>query len=154
MNKNNSCKRWTEKHSGRGQQTPRQPERASECISKTQLIEKGQNILWSHWNLSPFTVQNYLPSHLKDSSRPSPLDCIVGAMRFSRLPDLTSGAFPYRIYRRVLPKSLRLFCFHLCVPAPMSHWAMAPADLLSPGAKARPLLLFSLHLHNNGYYEL
>jgi hypothetical protein len=60
----------------------------------------------------------------------------------------------WRISQQDLPvffsKTLRLFCFNLLGPAPVSHWAMPVADLLSLGAKARPLVLFNCNLHNNG----
>jgi hypothetical protein len=56
----------------------------------------------------------------------------------------TNGAFPHMIYTSVLPIRLRLFGFHLHGPAPLCHWAMSLLDLLSLGAKAKPLVLYCL----------
>lgn len=53
-------------------------------------------------------------------------------------PNSANVIFPYRIYPSVLSKRLRL----LFPPT------LAPADLLPLWAKARPLVLFTLH--NNG----
>lgn len=70
---------------------------------------------------------------------PLPGGCVVwSGQRYHQARLLHSlGAFPLRIYPNVLSKRLKLFCFQLPGLAPVSHWAMASADLLCLGAKAR-----------------
>ena len=66
----------------------------------------------------------------------------------------TIRTFPLKIYLTVLPKRLRLFCFHLQYGlAPVSHWALALEDLLSLGAKVGQLVLFSFNTSQRNCFD-